>query len=168
MKDVIDREKWDCSECVELNQWVRTLRSNLDRFRGADLEQLGKPFGELCDSLCHLRHTAVHRLRISANALEQFLVDAENLSQLLQDGPRTKCLTRLRRDTQLTIEELKRNKDLLESKLNSKFKKFADERAELDRLEHLAVEEVLREDREYQILVGANLDELIQSSDSTI
>jgi len=49
---------------------------------------------------------------------------------------------------QLTIGELNRNKDLLESKLNSKFKKIADERAELDRLEQLAVEEMLREDRE--------------------
>lgn len=168
MKDIIERESWDCPECVELNIWARTLLSNQDRFREADLDRLGKSFDELANSLSRIRHTAVHRLRISANALELFLVDAENLLHILQDDHRTKCLTRLRRETQLTIGELKRNKDVLESKLKSKFQKIAEERAELDRLEQLAVEEMLREDREYQMLAGANLDEAIRSSDTAI
>ena len=168
MKDIIKREGWDCPECVELNIWARTLLSNQDRLPLADREGLGKPFHELLDSISHLRHTAVHRLRISANALEQFLVDAETLSQRLQDDDRTKCLTRLRREVQITIGELKRNKDLLESKLTSKSQKFADERADLDRLEQLAVEEMLREDREYQILAGTNLDDAIQSLDTMV
>jgi hypothetical protein len=168
MKQVMEHESWDCPQAVELNTWARILRSNQDRFRQADLEGLGKPFAELLDSLSHLRHTAVHRLRISANGLEQFLVDAETLAQLLQDDNCAKRLTGLRRDTQLTIGELKRNKDLLESKLKLKLQKFADQRAELDRREHLAVEEMIREDKEYQTLAGANLDEAIQSSDTTI
>jgi hypothetical protein len=168
MKQVMERERWDCPQAVELNTWARILCSNQDRFRQADPEGLGKPFAELLDSLSHLRHTAVHRLRVSANGLEQFLVDAETLAQLLQDDNCAKRLTGLRRDTQLTIGELKRNKDLLESKLKSKLQKIADQRAELDRLEHLAVEEMIREDKEYQTLAGANLDEAIQSSDTTI
>ena len=120
IKQVMERERWGCPQAVELNTWVRILYSNQDRFQQADLEGLGKPFAELLDSLSHLRHTAVHRLRVSANGLEQFLVDAETLVQLLQDDNCAKRLTELRRDTQLTIGELKRNKDLLESKLKLK------------------------------------------------
>ena len=164
LKDVIEREGWDCPERVELNIWARTLLSNQSRFQETDLKRSGKPFSELSDSISHLRHTAVHRLRISANALEQFLVDAESLSQLFQDDNCTRRLTRLRRETQVTIEDLKRNKDLLESKLNSDLKKIAEERAELDRREDLLVEEMLREDKEYQNLAGANLDAAINSS----
>jgi hypothetical protein len=168
IKQVMERERWDCPQAVELNTWARILCSNRDRFQQADLEGLGKPFAELLDSLSHLRHTAVHRLRVSANGLEQFLVDAETLVELLQDDNCAKRLTRLRRDTQLTIGELKRNKDLLESKLKLKLQRIADQRAELDRLEHLAVEEMIREDKDYQTLAGANLDEAIQSSDTII
>jgi hypothetical protein len=80
---------------------------------------LGKPFAQILDSIVHLRHTAVHRLRISANRLEQFMIDAEALVRLLRDDYCRLKLTRLRMDTQLTIGELKRNKDLLESKVTS-------------------------------------------------
>jgi hypothetical protein len=168
MKHVMERERWDCPQAVELNTWVRILGSNQDRFQQADLQGLGKPFPELLNSLSHLRHTAVHRLRVGANGLEQFLVDAETLAQLLQNDNYARRLTGLRRDTQLIIGELKRNKDLLESRLKSKLQNIADQRAELDRLEHLAVEEMIREDKEYQTLAGANLDEAIHSLDTTI
>lgn len=162
------REGWDCPECVELNIWARTLLANQDRFQQANLESLGQPLTELSGSISHLRHTAVHRLRISATALERFLVDAEALTRLLEDDHRTTSITQLRRETQLTIGELKRNKDLLESQLNSKLKQISDQRAELDRLEHQAVEEMLKADKEYQILAGTNLDEAVQSSDTSI
>jgi hypothetical protein len=77
-------------------------------------------------------------------------------------------LARLRRETQTSIGELKRNKDLLESRLDSKLKQISDQRIELDRLEQLAVEEMLKADREYHALAGNDLDEAIQSCDTTI
>ena len=168
MKDIIEREGWDCPECVELNIWARTILANHDRFQPVDLESLGQPISELTSSIIRLRHTVVHRLRVSANGLERFLADAVALAQLLHDEHSTRSLARLRRETLVSIEELKRNKDLLESRLSSKLKQIADQRIELDRLEHTIVEEMLKADKEYHLLAGSNLDEAIQSYDTTI
>ncbi|RMZ79333.1 hypothetical protein DV737_g3420, partial [Chaetothyriales sp. CBS 132003] len=168
MKDMIERNGWDCPECVELNIWARTLLDNQGRFQPVDLDNLGQPFSELTSSIIRIRHTVVHRLRVSANGLEQFLADAEALAQLLHDEHSTRSLARLRRETQISIEELKRNKDLLESRLRSKLKQISDQRIELDRLEHSVVDEMLKADKEYHLLAGSNLDEAIQSYDTTI
>jgi len=103
-----------------LTKWPRVFLSHQDKFLQADLEGLEKPLAQILDSVTHLRHTAVHRLRTGANRLEQFMLDAEALARLLRDEYCLPKLTRLRMETQLTIGELKRNKDLLESKVNSK------------------------------------------------
>lgn len=126
------------------------------------MDALGKPFAEILESVTQLRHTAVHRLRVRANRLEAFLVDAEALTRLLGGEYLVPELTKLRRDVQLTIGELERNKDLLLSNLSKKLDDIAERRTELDKLEHLAVQEMLQEDKEYQKLAGANLDEVMR------
>jgi hypothetical protein len=168
MKGIIENEGWDCPECVELNVWARTFLANKDMFQPGDIQSLGQSFSELTDSISHLRHTVVHRLRINANGLERFLADAEVLAQLLHDDPSARSLARLRRETQVSIDELKRNKDLLESRLNSKLKQISDQKIELDRLEQSVVDEMLKADKEYHLLAGSNLDEAIQSYDTVI
>lgn len=168
LKETLDDQGWDCAESVELNRWPRLFLLNQEKFRQEDVASLGKPLAELLNSITQLRHTAVHRLRIRANQLEQFMVDAEALARVLQDDHQTQKLARLRRETQLTIGELKSNKDFLESNLSSELKKIADQRAELDRLEDEAVKRMLRHDKEYQILAGTNLDQAIHSPDTAI
>ena len=157
------REQWECAESVELNKWPSIFRSKKEKFFQGDIDQLGKPLTELLDSITQIRHTAVHRLRVSANRLEQFLVDAESLSRLLHDDSCAQELSRLRRETQMTIDDVRRNKDLLESQLSSKLKKIASQKAELERLEQTAISDMLKEDKEYQILAGANLDQAMES-----
>ena len=73
------------------------------------------------------------------------MIDAESFSRLLHDDSRVQQLSRLRRDTQLIIDDVKRNKDLLESKLKSELKKLTDQKAELERLEQVAVGDMLKE-----------------------
>lgn len=58
----------------------------------------------------------------------------------------------------MTIGDMKRNKDLLESKLSSKLKKIAEQRVELERLEQVVISDMLKEDREYQIPTGETVN----------
>ena len=168
LQETLEHEGRDCAEAAELNKWSRVLRSHEDKFSQADLQELGKPFPDVLDSISHLRHTAVHRLRISANRLEQFMVDAEALVRLLRDNDRVQKLSRIRVETQLTLGELKRTKDLLESKLTSKLKNIAAQRAQLDELEQMAINEMLRADKECQISAGDNLNQSVGSPDTVI
>jgi len=81
---MVEDKEWECAELVELNLWTQVFATNQDIFL-EDVNELGKPLKELFDSITQLRHPAVHRLRISANRLELFLIDAESLARLLRD-----------------------------------------------------------------------------------
>ena len=168
MKYIVEHEGWECAESVELNIWVQLFGSNQHHFLPGQLGSLGKQPSELFSSIAQIRHTAVYRLRITTVRLEELMLDAEALARLLCDDDRVRKLERLRRELQLTVGELKCNKDLLEAKLNSKLRKIAGEREELDRLEHMAVEEMLREDKEYRALAGASLNEAIHFYETAV
>ena len=168
MKDAVEREGWDCAQSVELNKWMPLLFSNQHHFLPNSLGRRGQRLPKLMKSVSEIRHTAVHRLRVTTGRLEELVADGETLARLLCDDGRIQTLERLRRELQLKSDDLKRNKDLLESKLNSKLKIIADQRAELDRLEQLAVEEMLVEDREYRGLAGPNLKQAICSPDTAV
>ena len=168
MRDVLEKEGWDCPECGELNRWATILLSNENKFSSESIDELGKPFSQLLDTIAHVRHTAVHRLRVRVNRIEEFMVDSESLARLLQEDTCALALSRLRRETLLTIDELKRNKDLLESRLAETLKRTAAQKAELERIEHMAVEDMLREDREYQFLASINLEQAITSPETVV
>jgi hypothetical protein len=70
-------------------------------------------------------------------------------------------LSRIRREVQQIIDELGHNKDLLESILKDKLQEIDARRHELDNLKHKAVEDMLKEDKEYQTLASANLEQAI-------
>ncbi|QSS59377.1 hypothetical protein I7I51_08812 [Histoplasma capsulatum] len=84
MPDVLQKNHWDCPESAELNVWATELLQRQDVF--ADKKgDVGKPLEKLFRSVADIRHTAVHRIRVSARGIEQFLLDAETLAMLLGD-----------------------------------------------------------------------------------
>ncbi|KAJ8126091.1 hypothetical protein O1611_g7549 [Lasiodiplodia mahajangana] len=163
MPDILKRKRWDCSEAAELNLWAAELLQRQSEFANR-ADNIGQPLTKLLRSVADIRHTAVHRICISARGLEQFLLNAESLATLLGDTTRLKSLTELRRSIQQAMEELERNKHVLGSKLRETLKRVAAQRAELDRIEEIAISDMLREDGEYQAFAGKNLEETILSS----
>jgi hypothetical protein len=163
MPDVLRQNQWDCPESVELNRWATELPKRRSVF--AKNRDIGKPLEELFHSVINIRHTAVHRIRVSAKEIEQFLLDAESLATLLGDLESLELLKKLREDTQLTIKELERNKHSLNTKLEEVLKSIAAQKAELERLKEVAIAEMEKEDRDYQVVAGANLEQTIECSD---
>lgn len=161
MQSILQRHQWDCPEAAELNLWAAEFLNSQKLF--AKRKDVGKPLEELFRSVADIRHSAVHRIRISAKGIERFILDAESLAILLDDSERLRSLSELRRDTQSTIEELECNKHVLGAKLDEHLKKIAAERAELDRLEEGAIREMLEEDGQYQVYAGTNLEQAIAS-----
>ena len=64
--------------------------------------------------------------------------------------------------------ELKRNKDVLESKLEDTLKSLAAHRAAIDRAETAAVEDMVKQDKQHQELVGVNLDQMILAPETVV
>ncbi|KAI0196467.1 hypothetical protein F4808DRAFT_439748 [Astrocystis sublimbata] len=161
MPEILARNKWDCSEAGELNLWSSELLKRQADFLDKQ-DDVGKPIDLLIRSIARLRHAAVHRHCITARVLENFLLDAESFATLLGDTTRLKTLRELRRNIHQSIEELERNKHVLSSTLKQALKKIAVQRAELDRLEEMAIADMMKEDGEYQAFAGKNLEATVQ------
>ncbi|ROW13638.1 hypothetical protein VPNG_04497 [Cytospora leucostoma] len=185
--DVLARRGWDCAEAVELNVVVRQLlkhRSSLDRLEAnattsttttttttttpaaAAPAAAAAAAGEqdliqLTRSITQLRHTAVHRGRVTAKVLSQFVADAESLAAILgaDDRGAMSWLSGTRRRVERQVAELEDSKSMLEAKLRRALGDIAARRAGLDRLEGAVVADVLREDGECVAFIGASLEE---------
>lgn len=160
MPEVLKHYSWDCPEAAELHIWAKEFLARRGKFGGAE-NNLGKPVEDVLRSTADIRHAAVHRLRLSARGLEQFIVDAECLATLIQDEDCLSSLSILRRETVAIIEELERNKHILNSSFEDAKKKITAKRAELDELEKMAALEMQNDDREYQAIAGNSLDQFI-------
>jgi hypothetical protein len=171
----LKRRGWGCPESAELNAWTPVLLEQQAKVKPELVAQRGRPLSEILNSLSQLRHTAVHRIRVTANRVYQFICDAENLSIILGDCESFEHLANLRRGLESTIDDINRNKDLLESRHVEILKHLAEERAKLLRQEKAAHEHLLSEDKKYQarvtailesnwksanVVVGGNLEEL--------
>jgi hypothetical protein len=161
MPQELQKQGWDSSDCVELNCWMGIFRSRESLFDDERVATLNKAYGELLSSIAQIRHTAVHRLKITAGSVESFLTDAETLAALLCDENCARQLSRLRRETHSVVEEFGRNKDLLEVRYMDKRKEIAARRAELDRIEIAAWEAMLEDDKQYQCFAGMSLEEMV-------
>lgn len=154
----LEKRGWDCPESVELNVWASVLLEQQAKVNSELVAERGRPMSEIMNSLSHLRHTAVHRIRVTANRVYQFICDAENLCIILGDFESSERLAGLRRGLQSTIDDINRNKDLLESRHVEILKHFAEERAKLLQQEKAAHEQLLAEDKKYQARVTAILE----------
>ncbi|KAK8079394.1 hypothetical protein PG997_007212 [Apiospora hydei] len=112
-------------------------------------------------SITNIRHTAVHRNRISAAALEDFFRDAEAFTALLGDTKTTETIARMRQEIKTTIEELERNTKAVHSKLDRTMHEIGAKREELRRLEKEALDDVQRENGECQGMAARSIDTVI-------
>ena len=157
LPEVLEEEQWACADSTELYIWMKLFKDHrrLSKLRGA---KIPKPPRELCDSLAQLRHTAVHRPRVSAREIEQFLHDSKSLATFLKDTASLKLLMRLQRETAAAIENLERNKHDLQAELQTMVRCVDAERSELGPLQKEAVQALQDEyDNRYQATYGFDL-----------
>jgi len=167
MPEVLIRRQWDCPESAELDAWAKEFLKHRSQFASKDTN-IANPLDNLYRSIINIRHTVVHRLRVSAKEVEEFIHNAELLATLLGDKARLSLLTKLRQHTQSTIEELERNKHILSSKLVETLESITMQRAGLNHFEKAAISEIAKEDTEYQMIAGAKLEQAVESLEASV
>ncbi|KAK7957312.1 uncharacterized protein PG986_006534 [Apiospora aurea] len=146
----LQQQGWDCAEAV-LSKRPTSLKG----------KKSAKPLEQLFTSITNIRHTAVHRNRISAAAVEDFFRDAEAFTALLGDTKATETIARMRQELQMTIEELERNTKAVDSKLDRTMHEIGAKREELRRLEKEALDDVQRENGECQGIAARSIKTVI-------
>lgn len=167
LPEVLQKEGWDCSEAVELNNWVRVFRKHQLRIFPAVSpdSEVDKKFWK---SLCDIRHTAVHRLSVTAASIETCLRDGERLATLLEDEAAADRLSTMRCELQRVTAEMENHKCMLEAKLIRTRERIAAERDELDRQEKEAIDSMVQADKEYQLSAGASLEQKFATRDADV
>ncbi|KAJ5158524.1 uncharacterized protein N7500_008175 [Penicillium coprophilum] len=145
---------WDCPEAAEITEWTKILSHKST----PPLNNL-TPVDEFIGLLRELRHSAVHRLRKTAAGVERLAENAQLFLEALEDSTRSEKVESLRRELRTVIEELQRNKDLLEKRLAAQLKEIQKRRSELDVWEKNAREGMTRED----LQCSRDISELLES-----
>ena len=160
LKCLVQKEKWDCAEAVELQRWAKVLFMYREELNIEDVKDVGKPLPILLDAIAQLRNDAVHRIRLSSSGILQHMTNAGLLSRLVQDEECSKLMSTIRTKTHDAIGKLVRNKQLLDDKMSKIKKDFAAKRAELERQETALLEAAVREHEEPKISVSGDLDQV--------
>lgn len=150
LPELLAAEKWTCAEAAELNIWTNKLPAYAHGFAAEALARLARPYSEVLASLARLRHTAVHRLQVPVEKVEQFVADAEALVGLM--GPEGReAVDRLkwtRRRTQLAVQEARLGQDRLERRRATVREEFVWRRTQLGCLERAKFDRIAAEDQE--------------------
>jgi hypothetical protein len=149
---------WDCPEAVELTEWTKILSRHSTPWSN----DLKRPVNEFVVLLRELRHSAVHRLRKTATGVERLAENAQLFLEALEDSNRSEKVESVRRELRTAIEELKRNKDLLERRLVAQLKEIERKRSELDVWEKNAREGMIREDLQCSRDMGELLEGVVR------
>ncbi|CAI7670743.1 unnamed protein product [Penicillium pancosmium] len=161
--EILVRNGWDCAEAVELTEWTKILPSHSAQLTLATKKSLL----EIFELLRELRHSAVHRLRKTASGIERLVENAQLFLEILNDTCRSEKVTFLRRELSLAIEELKRNKDLLEGKMRAELEDIQARRAHLDMLEQAAKATMVNSDirclNDIDDVIGKIIQDLLQN-----
>lgn len=120
---------------------------------------------EIMSSIANIRHTVVHQIPVTVDRVLELLVCAELFADMLDDSETIKTISKWRRKAQDVVEEMKRNKNLLEAKIQQLRRHFEKQRLEIDEEERTALENVKHEDVEMQKQMSRTVDTFMISRD---
>jgi hypothetical protein len=150
MQDVIRDKGWDCARCVELNDWVKILRKRKDLLNNSKVETTNRPLSAILGSLIQLRHTAVHRQRITALEVQLFLEDAESLLGLLGDRESAKEISNVHRSLSDHVNDLSAQSSSSQERLETIAREKRMQVFTLQLEEHSAVSRILAENQDFE------------------
>ncbi len=157
MPSILQDNQWDCSVAVELTQWTKLFRTKLgsQMLEASDAEMVQ----EMLREVSNLRHTAVHRLPMTAKKISQLLASAVQFAGTLRDNLRAAQLEELQHSLDSKIKAMEMNKNVLEDAAASKLQEIQRKREELDDMEATVVQDMLRNDRNNKALIGQLLED---------
>lgn len=164
LPDLLEQRNWDCPEALELNKWTYIVVKRSGKLPADCFETLDDPTLSLADvliSINKLRHSAVHRLPTTARGISELIRSAVRFAKVLRDSSCEAQLEELHLELEGKIRALELNKNFLETKLEQEMQDIARQRRELDEKEKEAVATMLKEDKDYGLLIGVLLSQSV-------
>ncbi|KAL8668682.1 MAG: hypothetical protein Q9168_006703 [Polycauliona sp. 1 TL-2023] len=105
----------------------------------------------------------VHRQQTTAPEMLVMVSTAIDFTEALKDTKRAEEIIKLRRQLELSIEQIEEHQTSLEQHITVLFKEIACRRAELDELERTGIRDMLAADKQHRTEVGSDLETFLDS-----
>ena len=156
--NLLIEKKWDCAEAIELNRWTFAISKRYGKLPAGAFAKSGPTVpGSLLD-VNKLRHSSVHRLRISAKGIIQMIDAAVKFAEALSDHLRASQLEELHKELKSKVKSQELNKNYLETKLKNELDEIQRQREELAKRERQAISTMVTEDEDNTYFIGSLLE----------
>ena len=149
---------WDCPEALELNKWTLIMIKHLSSIPEEAFKKSKAGVASVLVNVNRLRHSAVHRLRVSAKRIAYMIDTAVQLADMLQDTFKVSQLADLHKELENKIKSQELNKNYLESRLKDELDDIERQRRELDARGQRAIAAMVTEDEENMHFVGSLIE----------
>lgn len=164
MQDTLRERGWDCAEAVELHSWMEEF---LHRYKTFHRES-GETPEELFKSVTDIQNTAVCRMRTESEGIKKFLLNAEDLTQLLKVEEHLRIVKDLQLDLERVLAELRQNAQVVQVCVDKKLAEISAEGARLGELENAAKKGLHKGMGNCQYLAGSKGMEAINKAETAI
>lgn len=162
ISDALQERKWDCAEAAELTQWLSLLNRRSGKIPAHAFTRQFSSIQGILSSVRRLRHTAVHRLPITARGTCDLIQSAAKLSEVLRDPFRTAQLEAIAQTLGPLTRDMELHKNFLENTLDVNLQTIRQQREELDRRGAALIAMTRKEDADKKALVGSMLEEAVR------
>ncbi|KAI9662998.1 MAG: hypothetical protein M1821_008045 [Bathelium mastoideum] len=162
---ILERNKWDCAELVELPKWKDAFLNLPSEFGAHEFQYKGYSLSKFFDSFAWLRNTAVHRERVDTKQTQNFLFGAECFAHILKREPQEQALQHLRRKCDFVLEEWNLQKKQLEQQAKAAQTEYARREKENVRDLSLEIERVKEEDKINEKVAEEMLTQAVQEAE---
>ncbi|PQE27761.1 ubiquinol-cytochrome-c reductase cytochrome c1 protein [Rutstroemia sp. NJR-2017a BVV2] len=164
LPSILEDHKWDCAEAAELNKWTSTLVARYGKLPAHAINNDSEtPLQDVFLATTVVRHTAVHRLPVTAQGIQKMIQSALQLARTLGDHSRAEGFEGLHLEMESRIRDMELNKNFLENRFDEQLQVISEQRAELDRQEKEALATMLQEDQKNKQLVGSFLEGAVKA-----
>lgn len=115
ISDALQERKWHCAEAAELTQWLSLLSRRSGKIPAHAFTRQFSSIQDILSSVRRLRHTAVHRLPITARGTCDLIQSAAKLSEVLRDPFRTAQLESIAQTLGPLTRDMELHKSFLEN-----------------------------------------------------
>ncbi|RDA83233.1 hypothetical protein CP532_5794 [Ophiocordyceps camponoti-leonardi (nom. inval.)] len=163
MPDVLEQNKWEYAESVELHRWMDEFQRRKSRFPEPN-RTTARPLRQIFVNAADIRHICVHRQPVETWRINDFLSSAEALLSLLGDMVRGDRVAKLRRRIHTVTEEVESSKRASLLETENIMRRIASQRMELELLEKRTNLEMERRAKEAEIRGGNQVLRVVTTS----
>ena len=137
LPEMLERRRWDCAEAIELHRWTNIVSKHLSKIPAhAFVNHSKTSVADVLKSVNKLRHSAVHRLSVTAKGVSEMIRSATRFATVLGNAACQQQLDELHQELEGKIRGLELNKNFLETRLEQEIDDITRQRRELDEKEN--------------------------------